>query len=71
MKKGILIFISIVICLSFLVYAAETKVFVNQNMMGNNIINTTAYNLTSTGTITSNSTCIILIKGSTSYICVE
>ena len=70
-KYFVVLGLVIVLALAVLVIAAETKIFVNQNMMGNSIINVTSYNLTSTGTITSNATCKVLIKGLTSIICVE
>jgi len=50
MKKGIIIF-SIFFLLAVIVYAADSRIFVNYNFLGNNITNVSYINVTKNITI--------------------
>jgi hypothetical protein len=72
MNKKLLVICCLILVLgAVLVIAAETKIYVNQNMMGNNITNITRLEYANNANITYNSTCSILIQGATSIICVN
>jgi len=72
MNKKLLVIICLCLVLgATLVIAAETKIFVNQNMMGNNITNITRIEYPNNANITYNATCSVLIQGATSLICVN